>query len=87
MHRGRWTLSSFNITIFAVSTARDTASGSFDGDGYQERIHKKSESSERAEKRDTVALHLYFCGGVSAGNGSYLWTNGIQHDVSSDNSP
>lgn len=62
MHRGRWTLSSFNITIFAVSTARDTASGSFDGDGYQERIHKKSESSERAEKRDTVALHLYFAG-------------------------
>ena len=24
---------------------------------------------------DPVALHLYFCGGVSAGNGSYFWTD------------
>ena len=84
MHRGRWTLSSFNIAIFVISATCDAASGDFDGNGYQKWIYKKSESSERAEKRDPVTVHLDFCGGVSAGNGGYFWTDDFQYDVPSN---
>ena len=50
-------------------------------------IYKKSESSKRAEKRDSVEVHLNFCGGVSAGNGGNFWTDDFQYDVPSNNFP
>ena len=87
MHCSRWTLSSFNIVVFTISTACDTAGGDFDGNGYQKRIYKKSESSKRAEKRDSVEVHLNFCGGVSAGNGGNFWSDDFQYDVPSNNFP
>ena len=87
MHCSRWTLSSFNIVVFTISTACDTAGGDFDGNGYQKRIYKKSESSKRAEKRDSVEVHLNFVGAFLLAMAATFGQMIFQYDVPSNNFP